>query len=112
MYVCVSMCWCETIYGTTGKMKMKKMCCFFFLLIVLQKLKMPGNLPFLPPTLFLSFPTLFHSLSLVSVFPNRLYEILNFTLSPPRRLSDRRFIVQTRCDDNGSVSEAELGSCA
>lgn len=108
---------CEKIYRTTSKVKPKR---YFFScstkLSDLQKnCKSNASCSFLLPQSFHCFSSFFlFSYSLfcfsLSFFFLHFFEILIFFLS--RGMNDRKFIVQTRCDDNESVSGAELGNCA
>lgn len=101
---------CEKIYWTTSKVKPKKI---FFLLYKPQwpskNLKRRGKLLFRTPTVFSwSF---FSFVLLYSLLFNSVFSYCDFFFLT-RAMNYRKFIAQTRCDDNESMSGAELGNCA
>lgn len=104
---CVCMRWCAQIYGTTSKVKLRKIFFCSTNLNVLQKVeRQESSHFFLPLSLDLSCLCLCCLSFVVACM------IFRNCFPPRRRVNDRKFIVQTRCDDNGSVSGAELGSRA
>lgn len=101
MVVCLCMRWCAQIYGTTSNVKLRKI---FFLL---NKPQCPSKSGCRESSHYSSHSFSFSLLSLLFAFMKFWY-----CFPPPRGVNDRKFIVQTRCDDNGSVSGAGLGNCA